>query len=204
MIGTARAAFGYSGQKCSAASRAYVHEAVYEEFTTRLSSTPKRCGSAIPHWPKRSSGPVINQAAYETFQEAAARSRDDGTILLGGDVMTDGDARYGYFVEPTIAALPTSHKYFAEELFLPFLTVGKVGSLDEALTLCNASEFGLTAGIFTEDPAEQQRFLDGMHAGVLYVNRKGGATTGAWPGVQSFGGWKGVAQPASPPWDRIT
>jgi len=66
-----------------------------------------------------------------------------------------------------------------------------VDSLDEALALANDSVYGLTAGVYSEDPAEVTKFLDEIQAGVLYVNRRAGATTGAWPGVQAFGGWKG-------------
>ncbi len=64
------------------------------------------------------------------------------------------------------------------------------GSLDEAIAEANAPVYGLTAGIFSEDPAEQERFLDTIEAGVVYVNRRAGATTGAWPGTQTFCGWK--------------
>ena len=93
---------------------------------------------------------------------------------------------------PTVVAgLPTDHRLFQDELFLPFTAVAPVDSLDEALSLANANVQGLTAGIYTEDAAEQQRFLDEIEAGVVYVNRRAGATTGAWPGVQPFGGWKG-------------
>ena len=74
---------------------------------------------------------------------------------------------------------------------MPFLVVGEVDSLDQALAEANDTDYGLTAGIFSHDPAEVQRFLDTIQAGVVYVNRRAGATTGAWPGIQSFGGWKG-------------
>ena len=70
------------------------------------------------------------------------------------------------------------------------MAVRSVASLDEALELANAVPFGLTAGLFAEDPAEIDTFLDRIEAGVVYVNRAAGATTGAWPGVQPFGGWK--------------
>ena len=98
----------------------------------------------------------------------------------------------GTFVQPTIVdGLPLDHELFHRELFLPFLAVGAVGSLDEALTAANNTEYGLTAGIFSEDQNEIDRFFDQIEAGVVYANRKGGATTGAWPGCQSFCGWKG-------------
>ena len=93
---------------------------------------------------------------------------------------------------PTIVTgLPLTHRLFREELFVPFLVVGEVESLDEALEHANATDYGLTAGIFSADQAEIRRFLDTIQAGVVYVNRRAGATTGAWPGIQSFGGWKG-------------
>jgi 1-pyrroline-5-carboxylate dehydrogenase len=76
------------------------------------------------------------------------------------------------------------------ELFLPFLTVSRVGSFAQALAEANAVDYGLTAGIFSEDQAEIDTFLEDVQAGVLYVNRRAGATTGAWPGSQSFCGWK--------------
>ena len=92
---------------------------------------------------------------------------------------------------PAIARLPLDHELFSRELFLPFLSVGITKSFDESLQQANRSELGLCGGLFTQDDAEIQRFFDEMEAGVLYVNRRTGATTGAWPGVQSFTGWKG-------------
>jgi len=119
-------------------------------------------------------------------------ARRDGTILTGGERLSDGALARGNYVEPTIAAnLPASHRLFQDELFAPFTALQTVDSLDEAIGLANDSQYGLTAGIYSERPDEVRRFLDGVHAGVLYVNRRAGATTGAWPGVQSFGGWKG-------------
>ena len=86
--------------------------------------------------------------------------------------------------------LAKEHRFFREELFVPFLVVAEVGSLDEALVEANRSDYGLTAGIFSGEEGEIQRFFDRCEAGVLYANRRGGATTGAWPGAQSFVGWK--------------
>ena len=119
-------------------------------------------------------------------------ARRDGRVFTGGEVLTDGDLARGNYVEPTVVGgLPADHRLFRDELFVPFTAVHPVESLDEALALSNESVYGLTAGVYSEDPAEVQRFLDGIEAGVLYVNRRAGATTGAWPGVQPFGGWKG-------------
>jgi len=90
-----------------------------------------------------------------------------------------------------VTGLPLEHRLFHDELFVPFLVVGEVDSLEQALHEANDTPYGLTAGIFSRDDAEVRRFLDTIQAGVVYVNRRAGATTGAWPGIQSFGGWKG-------------
>ncbi len=112
-------------------------------------------------------------------------------VVLGGERLT-ADLGPGVYVAPTVVTgLPTDHRLLHDELFLPFVVVLPVDSLDEALRLSNANIQGLTAGMYSEDEAEQERFLDGIEAGVVYVNRRAGATTGAWPGVQPFGGWKG-------------
>jgi 1-pyrroline-5-carboxylate dehydrogenase len=189
--GTARAAFGYSGQKCSAASRVYVQEAVADQFLSRLVERTKQVVIGDASRADVFTGPVINESAYARFAGAVERAQADGTILVGGHQLTEGDMRYGYYCQPTVVRLPADHPYFGEELFVPLLAVTTVSSLDEAIRRANTSMYGLTAGIFSEDPAEQQEFLDRIEAGVVYVNRRSGATTGAWPDVQSFGGWKG-------------
>ena len=97
----------------------------------------------------------------------------------------------GWFVAPTVvSSLPLGHRLTRDELFLPFVTVVRVPDFDAALTEANAVPYGLTAGVFSRDDEELDRFLDEIEAGVVYVNRRAGATTGAWPGIQSFCGWK--------------
>jgi 1-pyrroline-5-carboxylate dehydrogenase len=138
-------------------------------------------------------GPVINERSLAKFTAAVEEaSGDGGTIEVGGKVLADPSTKRGFFPTPTVVTgLPLSHRLFHDELFVPFLVVGEVDSLDEALQEANATPYGLTAGIFSHDDAEIRRFLDTIQAGVVYVNRRAGATTGAWPGIQSFGGWKG-------------
>jgi 1-pyrroline-5-carboxylate dehydrogenase len=134
-------------------------------------------------------GPVINQAAVERFHKA---SRAAGRIVHGGERLAGTLFDKGHFVAPTIVAeLPPDHWINIEELFLPFLSVQACVSLDEGFTRGNRSDYGLCAGLYSENPREIERFLRRAEAGVLYVNRRTGATTGAWPGVQSFCGWKG-------------
>ena len=120
------------------------------------------------------------------WQAAVSEARRDGTVFVGGERLSDKGMERGFYVEPTVVGnLPTSHRLFQDELFAPFTAVHAVDSLDEALALANDNVYGLTAGVYSNDPIEVQRFLDEIEAGVLYVNRRAGATTGAWPGVRS-------------------
>jgi len=89
-----------------------------------------------------------------------------------------------------IDGLPKDHPLFFEELFVPVLVVADIHDLNEAIDWSNRSEYGLTAGIFSEDAEEVEQFFDEIHAGVTYANRRAGATTGAWPGINPFVGWK--------------
>jgi 1-pyrroline-5-carboxylate dehydrogenase len=89
-----------------------------------------------------------------------------------------------------VDGLDASDDFFKEELFLPFIAVAATSSLEEGIAEANSVPHGLTAGVFSEDDGEIERFLEEVQAGAVYVNRPNGATTGAWPGVQSFGGWK--------------
>ena len=191
--GVMRSAFGYDGQKCSANSRVYVDRRVARAFVDRLVERTKQIAVGDPTRRENWMGPVINERALRKFTDAVEEvKRDGGSIEVGGNVLRDGDAERGFFPMPTVVTgLSLDHRLFSDELFVPLLVVGEVDSLDEALARANASAYGLTAGIFSGDQAEIDRFLDTIQAGVVYVNRRAGATTGAWPGIQSFGGWKG-------------
>jgi 1-pyrroline-5-carboxylate dehydrogenase len=190
--GVMRSAFGAQGQKCSACSRVYVTRAVRAEFVRLLVEKTKKIAIGNPLRRDVYMGPVINEDAVKIFERAVAQARrDGGNILTGGHRLTEGEFAHGYFVEPTIIdGLPTDHPLFSEELFVPITVLGDVTTLDEAIDLANSTEYGLTAGVFSEDDREIQRFFDRIQAGVTYVNRRAGATTGAWPGINSFGGWK--------------
>jgi 1-pyrroline-5-carboxylate dehydrogenase len=144
----ARAAFGLSGQKCSACSRVIIDETVHDEFLERLAEFTRTLQTGDPADPDVFLGPVINANSAARFEDAAERADREGRIVAGGR----RPELPGYFVEPTVVAdLPHGHELTRRELFLPFVTVTKVGSLDEALTEANAVDYGLTAGIFTED-----------------------------------------------------
>ncbi|MDA4128319.1 MAG: aldehyde dehydrogenase family protein [Thaumarchaeota archaeon] len=190
--GIVRAAFGYDGQKCSAASRVYVQNTVKSKFLDGLKARVQEIRVGDPRKKDTFNGPVINKAAIDRFQDAVEDARNSkGIFLVGGRVLKVGSFARGFYVEPTVVTdLPGSHRLFRDELFLPFIVVDYFETLEEALQKANATEYGLTAGIFSEDSSEVRRFFDGIEFGVVYANRKGGATTGAWPGAQSFVGWK--------------
>lgn len=185
--GTARSAFGYSGQKCSAASRVYVEASVHDEFVARLCARTEAVTVGDPVERAVWMGPVIDADAVARYEAAAA----EATVLTGGRRLTDGALANGYFVAPTVAAAPDGSRLWRDELFCPFVTVAPVGSIPDGIARANDHVVALTAGFFSREQHEIDAFLDGIDAGVVYVNRRAGATTGAWPGVQPFGGWKG-------------
>ena len=133
---------------------------------------------------------MVDAAAVDRYTAVVDDVLADGEVLCGGGRITDGDLAAGNFVAPTVVVAPDDSSVWTDELFVPILAVRPVASLDEALQRANAVPFGLTAGLFSDEQAEIERFLAGIEAGVVYVNRAAGATTGAWPGVQPFGGWK--------------
>jgi len=136
-------------------------------------------------------GPVINKKAYMDYQSYITDLAAAGTILTGGKQLKGGIYDKGYFCAPTIVAdVPRDHPLWKKEMFLPITMVERVKDLDEAMQLANDTIYGLTAG-FYGDPSEIDWFYDHIQAGVVYANRPQGSTTGAWPGFQPFGGWKG-------------
>jgi 1-pyrroline-5-carboxylate dehydrogenase len=189
--GVMRSAFGYGGQKCSANSRVYVHRSVYDEFVRLLKEKTEKIKIGDPLEKDVYLGPVIDEGAVATFEEASAEAKKNGNVITGGDRVKEGDLARGNFVQPTVVEVPLDSWIWKKELFVPFVSVAPYDDLGEALRLANNTEYGLTAGFYSEDRAQIQRFLDTIEAGVVYVNRRAGATTGAWPGVQPFGGWKG-------------
>ena len=191
-IGIIRSAFGLQGQKCSAASRVLVADSVYDDLVGRLKDAASKLVRGDPTDRNTYNGPGVNNSSYPDFKNiGAAISQGGGKFLIGGNVKTGGMFDKGYFCENTfVTDLPFSHRLWKEEMFLPITTIGKVSSMDEAMAIANDVNYGLTAG-FYGSPEETDWFFDHIEAGVTYANRPQGATTGAWPGFQPFGGWKG-------------
>ncbi|MFH1184249.1 MAG: aldehyde dehydrogenase family protein [Chloroflexota bacterium] len=190
--GIVRSAFGLQGQKCSAASRVLVEEPVYDELVGRLKDITDKLVIGDPTERTTNLGPVINQSSYNDFKNFNEEiNQAGGKFLTGGHVRTGGMFDKGYFCEPTfVTDLPYDHRLWQYEMFLPITTIGRVKTLDEAMEIANSVNYGLTAG-FYGSLAETDWFFDRIEAGVTYANRPQGATTGAWPGFQPFGGWKG-------------
>jgi 1-pyrroline-5-carboxylate dehydrogenase len=189
-LGITRSAFGLSGQKCSACSRVYVERAVAEPLRRKLVEQAEKVSVGDPtrreHW----MGPVISRGAQQRYGKCVDNLRRHGVVFAGGRLLEAGDLARGCFVAPTVATAPLDYSLWRDEKFIPLVLVGEVEAVDEAIARANASEYGLTAGIYGS-PGEVARFHDRIEAGVTYANRPQGATTGAWPGYQPFGGWKG-------------
>jgi len=187
--GVMRSAFGFAGQKCSACSRVYVQAPVYDAFLEALVAKTRAISIGDPTDRKVWLGPLVNAKAKAKYEAAVAEAKRDGRILAGGELLPGHGT--DLYVAPTIVAdLPADHRIWREELFVPLVAVAKVASLDEAIERANDTIYGLTAGFFSADKEEVDRFEESIEAGVIYINRRAGATTGAWPGIQPFGGWK--------------
>ena len=190
--GVSRSAFGLSGQKCSAASKAYVERSVMGAFLDALGTATDKLVVGDPRRRDVFMGPVIDAAALQRFETSSADASASGSIFRGGSRITDDWFDRGPYVAPTIVTgLAGDHRLNRDEIFLPFISIVPFDDLDAAIADANRSEFGLTAGIYAHESGELDLFLNTIEAGVLYANRASGATTGAWPGFQTFCGWKG-------------
>ncbi len=136
----------------------------------------------------------MNESAQNKFKDAIELAKKDGETIQGGNLLENSDYKNGYYVEPTIITkLPRNHRLMKEELFVPILCVDQFDNFDEAIKLANETEYGLTAGIFTENKKELEEFFDKIQAGTVYANRAASATTSALVRSQPFVGWKNSA-----------
>ena len=188
--GITRSAFGLQGQKCSANSRVYLEEPIYDQVLERIISETEKLVIGDPAKRDTYLGPVISEDPYRDYQEYSKELSKAGSLATGGKRLTNAGYERGFFVEPTIAIdVPPDHPLWKKELFLPITLIHKVHSVEEALVLANDINYGLTAGFYGSEK-EGERFFDTSQAGVNYLNRPQGSTTGAWPTYQPFGGWK--------------
>jgi 1-pyrroline-5-carboxylate dehydrogenase len=191
--GVAKSAFGGAGQKCTCCSVAFVHRDIYEEFleTLRARASDYRPGNSILER-DTAAGPLINDAALKRYFSVIADARARGRIVVGGEQLADRNLAQGWFVAPTIVdKLASNDPLVQTELFCPLVSLEPFDDLGEAIELGNSVIYGLSAGFYGSDEKERDLFLERAQAGILYVNRPHGATTGGWPGVQTLTGWKG-------------
>ena len=181
--GILAAAFGYSGQKCSACSRAIVDAKVYDKVVSLLEAGVAKLKLGPAEMPGIHLGPVINERARRSILEYIAVGHTEGRLLWGGK---SGDGE-GFLVEPTIFVdVPASARLFREEIFGPVLAVTRADDFDHAMKLANDTEYGLTGALYSLNPEKIERARCEFHVGNLYLNRK---CTGAMVGAHPFGGF---------------
>jgi 1-pyrroline-5-carboxylate dehydrogenase len=181
--GTAQAAFGYQGQKCSACSRAIVAEKVYDTFVQKLVEHARKITVGPSDDPNNYMGPVISETAMKGILNYIEVGKKEGKLVLGGG-RAPGD---GYFVRPTIIAdVDAKARVAQEEIFGPVLAVIKARDFDHALEIANGTEFGLTGAVYSKNKAKLEKAEEAFHVGNLYLNRK---CTGAMVGAHPFGGF---------------
>ena len=190
--GVARSAFNMQGQKCTACSVAFVHASLYDEFLAKLVARAGKVRIGDVTRRDASNGPLINAKSLARYEQAVRYGAQAGRVAYGGSRLAGGLFDRGSYVEPAIVCdLPADDRLYKDELFAPLLAVTRFDDLAQAIGRGNATQYGLTSGFYGADPQEIDRYLETAESGVQYVNRETGATTGAWPGIQSFCGWKG-------------
>ncbi len=181
--GVVASAFGYSGQKCSACSRAIVEAPIYDLFIERLGERVAKLTVGDPA-ANPNLGPVINNAALDSMLRSIEIGKKESRLIAGGHAP---EIEGGYFLEPTVFADVAPEAVLSqEEIFGPVLAIIKVASFEEGLKVANNTEYGLTGSIYSTDRAKLDRARREFHVGNLYFNRK---CTGAMVGAHPFGGF---------------
>jgi 1-pyrroline-5-carboxylate dehydrogenase len=181
--GVAASAFGFSGQKCSACSRAIVDEKVYDVFLARLRERVAKItvGDPAENMPM---GPVVNAGSKKSILNYIEVGKKEGRVICGGGVV---EGMEGHFIQPTVIAdVPPMGRLSQEEIFGPVLAVIKAKNFEDAMSIANNTEFGLTGAIYTSSKERVARAKQDFHVGNLYINRK---CTGAMVGAHPFGGF---------------
>jgi RHH-type proline utilization regulon transcriptional repressor/proline dehydrogenase/delta 1-pyrroline-5-carboxylate dehydrogenase len=194
VAGVVQSAFGYTGQKCSACSRAIVVESVYDKFIDRLAEAVRSLNVGDSTQPGTQIGPVIDASAQANIRRYIETGKAEGQVVFEQDVPDTG-----YFVSPTVITNIAPDATIAqEEIFGPVLAVIRVADFDTALTVANGTNYALTGGIYSRTPSHIDRAKAEFEVGNLYINR---GTTGAIVSRQPFGGFKlsGVGSKAGGP-----
>lgn len=175
--------FGFSGQKCSACSRAVIVEDVYDQVLNRVVELTNQLTIGDPVDNSNYTGPVIDNNAFKKIMEYIEIGKQEGKLMAGGE----GDNSKGYFIKPTIIAdLDPKARIMQEEIFGPVVGFTKAKNFDEAIEIANNTEYGLTGAVITTNRAHMEQAREDFHVGNLYFNR---GCTGAIVGYQPFGGF---------------
>ena len=178
-----KSSFGFSGQKCSACSRAVIHEEVYDEVVARVEELTKELTHGDASDNSNYTGPVIDQASFDKIMGYIEIGKEEGRLIAGGT----GDDSKGYFVAPTVIVdLDPKARIMQEEIFGPVVGITKAKNFDEAIEIANNTDFGLTGAVITNNREHIEQAREDFHVGNLYFNR---GCTGAIVGYQPFGGF---------------
>jgi 1-pyrroline-5-carboxylate dehydrogenase len=182
--GVVGSAFGFSGQKCSACSRAIVESEIYDVFVDRVRERVETLKVGDPvHNPNM--GPVVNHGAMETILGYIETGKQQGRLIAGGHAIETPEG--GYFLEPTVIAdVAPDARISLEEIFGPVLAILRAENFEDALSIANNTEYGLTGALYSTDRLKLEHARREFHVGNLYFNRK---CTGAMVGAHPFGGF---------------
>ena len=176
-------AFGYSGQKCSAGSRAVIHQDVYDEVVEKVIAITKSLRVGNPEDVNNYMGPVIDQKSFNKVIKYIEIGKEEGKLVTGGV----GDDSKGYFIQPTIFIdVDEKARLMQEEIFGPVLAICKARDFDHLMKIANNTDYGLTGALISNNPSHIERAIEEFHVGNLYFNR---GCTGAIVGYQPFGGF---------------
>ncbi|HEV7858858.1 MAG TPA: aldehyde dehydrogenase family protein [Pyrinomonadaceae bacterium] len=188
---TAQGAFGSSGQRCTATSRAVVVQDVADEFVKRIAARAKSMRIGDGTDPQTEMGPSVDEGQFKTVLSYIDVGREDGATLVCGGSRAEGEGlSKGYFVQPTVFDHVTPDMRLArEEIFGPVLSILRVKDFDEAMRVANDSEYGLSSSIFTNDAARIFRFVDEIETGMTHINSPttGGEAHIPFGGIKSTG-----------------
>jgi 1-pyrroline-5-carboxylate dehydrogenase len=183
VTGVVASAFGFQGQKCSACSRVIVVDEVYDEFVKLLETRVNTLKVGPSRYPGIDVGPVIDEKAYCNILKYIETGKREGRLLNGGGTAPGN----GYYIQPTVFAdIKPDAVISQEEIFGPVLAVIKAKDYEDALSIANNTEYGLTGAVYTNNREKIEKAKLEFHVGNLYFNRK---CTGALVGVQPFGGF---------------
>ncbi|MDY0373378.1 MAG: L-glutamate gamma-semialdehyde dehydrogenase [Candidatus Izemoplasmatales bacterium] len=176
-------AFGFSGQKCSACSRAIIHQDIYDVVVEKITTRTKKLTMGDPRNFELQVGPVNDLQAFQSIMNYITIGKQEGRLVAGGK----GDNTKGFFIEPTVFVdVDPKARIMQEEIFGPVLAVAKASDFETGLKIVNDTEYGLTGAVISNDRCHLELAREEFHVGNLYLNRK---CTGAIVGYQPFGGF---------------